>query len=270
MIKRLFPLFIIALLSFSACANGPLDPTPTLTPTVTNTATATPTLTPTATRTPTPTLTPTATETPTPKPTDTPRPSPTPTATDTPRPIHRYEGAGSDVVDVVTGGEPAVICITGNQADRYFGIETYDVNNDRIDVLVNTTSPYNGCRPLDWRDDEDTDRLIVDAIGPWEIEVIPFEVNERFMDFVAEIPGTVEGNGDDVIFIRRTNGDPDIARITGNDASRYFGVVQYSHNGIDILVNTTDPYDGVVLLDPSLILMEVVAMGPWTIEIETR
>ena len=55
-----------------------------------------------------------------------------------------------------------------------------------------------------------------------------------------------------------------IAHIIGNSASRYFGITSYDNSGetIDLLVNTTDPYEGTVVLKSDTVLFEINAVGP--------
>lgn len=221
----------------------------------TNAAAPTDTLVPDATPEPTNTPAPTAT----PLPTDTPVPTATPAATATPA---VYTGSGDAIVDVEKGPEPAVAYITGNASSRFFGVKSIDENNDVIDLLVNSTEPYEGIVPLDFGNSEHTHRFEVQANGPWTIEVRPLVSVERL-----EIPGTISGTGDYVFAI--VGGTPDKANITGNEASRFFGVKSYG-NFVDLLVNSTDPYDGTVLLDADTVVIEVQAVGDWTIEIETR
>jgi hypothetical protein len=78
----------------------------------------------------------------------------------------------------------------------------------------------------------------------------------------------VEGAGNAVVQLPRQLSGPTVVHITGNTNSRYFGVrtVETNHS----LVNTTDPYDGVRLLDrerDTSTALRVQASGVWTIEI---
>lgn len=83
-------------------------------------------------------------------------------------------------------------------------------------------------------------------------------------------PIVFEGVGDDIVTF-----EPKAARIvhiTGNASSRYFGVIPYKGNERKgSLVNTTDPYDGIVPLDFSdgdrTDSFEIKSEGPWRIEI---
>lgn len=85
-----------------------------------------------------------------------------------------------------------------------------------------------------------------------------------------EPPIVFEGVGDDIVTF-----EPKAARIvhiTGNASSRYFGVIPYKGDERKgSLVNTTDPYDGIVPLDfydgDHTDSFEIKSEGPWRIEI---
>lgn len=201
----------------------------------------------------------------TPKSTYTPRPTitrvPIKPPTFTPAPVI-FTGTGDSIIDY-DNSVPSLVHIIGNASSRYFSVTNYDVNNEYIDLLVNTTDPYDGICPLDFKDSEHTTRFQVSAEGAWTIEILPLSSMELLF-----IPGEISGKGDYIFTIR--GGTPDIATITGNSSSRYFGVYGYSDNGLDLLVNTTDPYAGMVLLDSTTIVIEVNAHGEWAINITTR
>jgi hypothetical protein len=210
----------------------------------------------------------TAAPTDTPKPTNTPKPTdtetPVPTNTTVPEPV-KVSGTGDKVVDAVNPFGAAIIHITGNKGSRYFGVTSYDASNTQLDGLVNTTDPYDGYRPLDFRDGQHTTRLEVKAIGAWTIEILPLSTAH-----VCTIPGSCSGNGDDVLILRGDS-KPDTAHITGNKSSRYFGVTSYGSDGhIGGLVNSTDVYDGEVIMSPQAVLLEIQAIGDWTVDVKTR
>jgi outer membrane lipoprotein SlyB len=64
-----------------------------------------------------------------------------------------------------------------------------------------------------------------------------------------------------------TGDAPSRATITGNAAGRYFGVRGYGSFS-ELLVNTTDPYEGTVRVDGSTMIIVVQAEGEWTIVFE--
>jgi len=155
--------------------------------------------------------------------------------------------------------EFGIIHIVGNAAGRFFAVENYGAGNERIGLLVNTTDPYDGVRPLDFRADEHTTRFQVQAVGNWTIEVLPITSARRL-----EVPGTIEGVGDDMIIL--LGGTPDLAKVKGNAGGRFFAVTGWGDRS-DLLVNTTDPYDGTVIVSPDTVILEVEAIGEWSIEI---
>lgn len=214
-----------------------------------------------------PTDAPEPTATYTPEPTATPIP---PTATLPPTPIPEImilEGSGDSIVDV-DEHNASVIHVTGNAEGRHFSVTSYDSNNDMIDVLVNTTDPYDGFVPLDWLDDEDTTRFEINSNGNWVIEIIPLAPIPEIQEHFLTVPGSYEGNGDDVIILQGNT--PDLVIITGNEESRYFGVFGWGRSGKDILVNTTDSYNGTVMLDSESFAITVTADGSWTIEVTEK
>jgi hypothetical protein len=253
--------------SAAAVATVASAPTVGMTPTATPPpATATPTDVP-ATPTPlppTPTVAPT--QTPTPTPTSTPEPTatpvpPTPTPTPVPEP-RAYSGTGADVVTIEKPGnadDAVLVFVRGNAAGRYFGVTSHGADGSQNDLLVNTTDPYEGVVLMDIRQGQVSTRLQVTADGEWYIELRPLVMARR-----VDVPGTIEGSGDDVFVVI---GDPDTAQISGNQADRYFGVVAYG-NRSHLLVNTTDPYDGRVIVPRDVVLVEVTAVGTWVITFE--
>lgn len=205
-----------------------------------------------------------------PEPTNTPRlistPSPAPTAT--PAPIQKpivLTGSGSAVVDVDKTSQSVLVHITGNAASRHFAVTNYGAGNKKYDLLVNTTDPYDGIRPLDFLDQEHTTRFEVKAADDWTIEIVPLDW-DRFRDEgrLVVVPGGYSGTGNDVFFVE---GDCDTATIAGNDAGRYFGIHAWYSNGRDLLVNTTDPFQGTVLMTKDTFAVEVVAVGSWSMDI---
>lgn len=147
----------------------------------------------------------------------------------------------------------------GNAASGYFGIESYDDAGEQVDLLVNTTDPYEGIVLMDLRNDEMTTRLQVTADDDWYIEIRPISSERR-----VSAPGAINGTGDEVFIL---DGDPDTAHIVGNAESRYFGVWAYGDSS-NLLVNETDPVDSRVIVSRDALLFEVTAVGGWEITFE--
>ncbi len=191
-------------------------------------------------------------------PTPTPIP-PTPTPLPEPK---AYSGSGSDVVAIEKpGGLDAVVIVhvVGNAESSYFGVTGFDEAGKQTDLLVNTTDPYDGITLLDARKGQTTTRLQVEAQGDWTIEVRPLAMARG-----AAVPGTTSGAGDDVLLL---DGEPDTAHIVGNAEGRYFGVIGHGKR-YDLLVNTTDPYDGRVIVNRDTVVIEVKATGEWEVTFE--
>lgn len=178
--------------------------------------------------------------------------------TPAPKPIE-FTGNGDSIVDFINPFDVAITHITGNASSHHFAVTNYGIDGNSIDLLVNTTDAYNGIRPLDFGRDEHTTRFEVKASDEWRIEILPI-TSAR----VLIVPGVIEGIGDDVIFL--DGATPDIAKINGNTESRHFAVISYGNHS-DLLVNTTDPYEGTVIIKGNSTTIEIKANGSWSIEI---
>lgn len=199
------------------------------------------------------TLTPSAT----PLPTNT--PIPTATNTPLPQPV-TLSGSGDSVVDVLWDG-PGILTITHNGGGN-FAIQSYDANNNYMDLLVNTIGNYQGTLPLDLLDREDTARFQITAGGSWQIVISPL-VSAR----VFELPAVITGVGDDVLIIRGGNADTIAADNQGNGN---FAVWSYSSSGRDLVFNEIAPYTGTALLKSDTFLLVIVAQSNWTLDIKSR
>jgi hypothetical protein len=216
--------------------------------------------------TPGPTSIPIPTETPGPTNTSvlTKNPEPTLTSTPLPGPV-KLSGKGDSVVDIDMKkiGGIGIAHIIGNKSSSFFAVQNYDAAGKRIDLLVNTTDPYDGYVPLDFLDGQHTTRLEINATGDWTIELIPLQSGHEL-----KVPGTLKGKGDEVLLLR--GGKPDTVKIVGNKSSGFFAVQSYDLSGYDLLVNTTDPYDGTVILSRDAIILVIKASDDWTIEIKSK
>ena len=167
-----------------------------------------------------------------------------------------FTGNGDDVVNINKTPGPALIYVQGGAPDTNFIVESYAPSSTSGRLLVDVLDSYQGIRPLDF-DGSRTTRLQVNTVGPWTIEIRPLSSMRS-----VGTAGTISGSGDEVF---KVTGSATEAHIQGNAASRYFGVTSYSLSGVyqDLLVNTTDPYDGTVVMSgPDII--EVQTTGPWS------
>ncbi len=81
------------------------------------------------------------------------------------------------------------------------------------------------------------------------------------------VASAYSGTGDDVVGIVKPNSEGVLAVITGNDAREHFAVEGLDGNQ-ELLVNTSDPYTGTILLDAQggeTTQLQVTATGRWTI-----
>jgi len=200
-----------------------------------------------------------------PAPTDIPEPTSTPEPTATPEPPPEpifLSGTGDSILNIEKPDLPMLAMIKGNSCSRYFGISNLNENNESIALLVNTTDPYEGIVPLDFLDYQWTKRFEVQSNCEWEISVVPLSEGRTLT-----VPGAIQGTGDEVFLLDGET--PDLIHVVGNRDGRYFGVTAYS-DWSDLVVNTTDPYDGTSILSEDVAVIEVQAVGEWQIEISSK
>lgn len=194
-------------------------------------------------------------------PTDTPPPIDTPVPTPPPDPVV-FNGSGDSIENVQMWNGPALLQTTGNDEGRHFAVIPHTVSGEQLLSMVNTTDPYSGQLLLP----EPINRLEISAPGAWTIEILPLSSARRL-----SVPGQIEGSGDEVLVL--DGGQPDIATVSGNQAGRHFSVVSYTIEGQQVfgsIVNTTDPYDGQILLEGETGILEVTAVGPWSISVDAQ
>lgn len=167
-----------------------------------------------------------------------------------------YSGTGDDVVQITPPEGKYVFRITGNQEGRHFSVKAYDSMAEYIDLLVNTTSQYSG---VTYDPTQSTAMLEVSATGDWTIELVSIYTMDALIS-----GNSISGEGDAVLQVFAPVLTADIQ---GNDASAHFSVKSYDMDGgyLDLLVNTTDPYSGTVMMGLDVSTLVISAEGPWTI-----
>ena len=169
-----------------------------------------------------------------------------------------YEGHGDDVISIESPEEgPVVLFIKGNEEGRHFAVKGYDDNDNATELFVNTSDPYAGTT-LD--DSGKTTVLEISAVGPWTIE----SQSIRGMRSL-ESPGTIEGTGDEVLLVE---GETNLIEVKGNEEERHFALKGYGDSGSYLIVNTTDVYEGKNRMESGTSVLEVNAVGDWSITIE--
>ena len=159
-----------------------------------------------------------------------------------------FTGSGDGIVQLTKHAPgPAAVRISGNRTSNHFKLRTLGTQ----DVVVLTTGPYEGVRPLDW-DGGNSTGFEVTATGPWSIEVLPLSA-------MATFDKSFKGEGDQVIHF---TGDGLVARITPNDDGRIYNVRTLNPNGRHRSV--VNPQGRI---DTGPQFFHIQAAGSWTLSI---
>lgn len=180
------------------------------------------------------------------------------------RPVH-ITGSGDDLVSINKSDTAAVIDIkyTG---DGNFAVQTYDKNNEQIELLVNTIGSYSGRLLMDIRDTDHTERIQVESEGKWDMTITPLEsANIK----IIGLPGIYSSSGDNIFMF--SPGNVDYARIDAPQSKGNFAVYVWSEGqGRDLIVNEIGAFTGKIILPRDAFLIEVFAEGPWSIEVQRK
>jgi hypothetical protein len=172
----------------------------------------------------------------------------------TPTVSNIYTGNGDDVIEIELLPEISVFQITGNADGRHFSVKGYNSDGDSTDLFVNTSDVYNGT-VID--PTQETSLLEISATGEWEVEV-----SSIYSQQMISIGDTINGSGDEILLIKSYG---KTASISGNPNERHFAVKTYGAAGNDLLINTTDVYDGKVMLNSEPVILEISAVGEWSV-----
>lgn len=176
--------------------------------------------------------------------------------------IKTYSGSGDDVVVLDKYEDWFVFEVDGNQAEAYFGVIAYNKSGERLTALVNTSDSYHG---IVYDKTQSAATLEVKAKGSWTITV------KSLYDMRYSMKGSkIKGSGDEVILFSTDKGKSATATVKGNAGEKYFGIIGYDKYGerISAYVNTSDKYDGKVLLKGDPVIFEIKASGDWEISFE--
>lgn len=170
-----------------------------------------------------------------------------------PQAVH-YSGTGDDVLTISPPEGVYVFRINGNGDGKHFAVWGYDAEGNRTELFVNTTEPYSGVT-LD--PSLSTALLEITATGDWEIELVS----------IYEMPtigqgDSIEGFGDSVMLI---SSHGLTASIVGNSVSAHFAVKSYGSSNYNLMVNTTEPYEGKVMIKGNPFILTVTSEDSWTI-----
>ena len=164
-------------------------------------------------------------------------------------------GSGDNVLTLDPIPFQYYLHVTGNAEGKHFAVKGYDADNQGTELFVNTTKPYEG-QTYDKK--QATVLLEVKATGDWTIELVPVSTLNT-----VQAGETVTGAGDTMF---RLEGSPATAAVEGNADGKHFAVKGYIGDRSDLMVNTTDPYSGTVMVKPDTELISVDAEGDWSIQ----
>ena len=175
--------------------------------------------------------------------------------------LKMYSGSGDDVVILEPVDDWFIFDIEGS-GDGYFGVIAYDKTGERLSALVNTTGSYHG---IVFDETQSAATLEIKAKGDWTIKVL--SIYEARYGYKGS---KVKGNGDEVILFYTNNGKSATATIKGNADEKYFGIIGYDKTGerITAYVNTTEKYDGKVLLKGDPVIFVIKSGSDWEINFE--
>ena len=172
-----------------------------------------------------------------------------------------YTGSGDNVIfldpEELSVFGVWVLYVKGNSTDNYFAVKGWDANDNGTELFVNTTSPYEGIT-VDLT--QTTTQLEITASGEWTVEI-----RSVFSCDSIDSTAPYTGSGDSFLLIV---GEPKTAHIQGNNGKNFFAVKTYGLTDNELLVNTTDAYDGTVKCKGEPLMMEITAENSWCIELQ--
>ncbi len=146
--------------------------------------------------------------------------------------------------------------------DGNFIVQSFDRNNESVDLIVNEIGPYHGTNLFNFFNDEEATSLQVEADGNWSMTIYP--LHKSYLDRITLRGSRASGNFDDVICFPEDKYSMISANYSGDDN---FIVTSISfENGSDLLFNEIGVTNGTMLLPHSSFMLIVNAIGNWTID----
>ena len=168
-----------------------------------------------------------------------------------------YDGSGDSVLKIDHPEGVYVFYVKGNSESKHFAVKGYDSKGNRTELFVNTTEPYEG---ITIDPDQETVSLEISSKGSWHIEVRSIWT----CDVINETETPYKGTGDSIVLIDTS---ATMATIEGNAAEKHFAMKSYGDRK-NLMVNTTDAYTGTVMVKYNPSILEVNAVGDWSIILE--
>lgn len=170
------------------------------------------------------------------------------------------EGSGDTATDTFSLTPGLAFFSAEHTGGSNFVLEFMDENGNQLNLLVNEIGSYNGTTAATIPDSGEY-LLNVTADGSWNIDI-----TQSIPSDVPSAPTTLEGNGDDVVFV---NLDSGLTHLEFSHLGESNFIVMV--NDQNLLVNEIGNYEGSQaqqVQDPGTYAISVKADGNWSIQIE--
>lgn len=171
----------------------------------------------------------------------------------------QLSGSGDTATDAIELKGGYAVFEAEHNGGRNFAVHLQDENGNNLELLINTIGSYSGKTFAEIPSDGDY-YLNVVADGAWN-----FKISQSPPPTLDKIPGTIQGHGDDVVFVDAKSGNYKMT--AKHNGERNFVVFL---NGSNLLVNTIGSYDGSqrqVLEDTGIYAFVINADGEWSIDL---
>ena len=189
--------------------------------------------------------------------------APTTTTTEAPEMMAEGSGIGDDLVEFSIVKTATAVTFTHNGTGA-FKVQDLGADLEPAGLLIDTTGPYQGTRPLQW--EAASGGFEITADGDWTYSVFN-------IDYARHEDCPIEGDGDDVVVVNdlkpaggfETSGSHlvDVAF----DGDTTFGIWIWGFGPTEHLVDTTGPFAETVTVPDGMAIWDITANGgAWTIE----
>ncbi len=172
----------------------------------------------------------------------------------------KLSGSGDKSTDLIKLEPGFAVFEASYSGGGNFIIQLADENGNMVDLLVNEIGSYSG-KTFASIPSGGNYYLDVTASGNWNISIA-----QEAPPSYGELPGTIRGNGDDVVFMEASEGN---YKFTSSHQGSSNFIVRL--NGSGLLVNEIGNYSGSVrqrLGTDGIYAFVVNADGPWSIKVE--
>lgn len=168
-------------------------------------------------------------------------------------PVLEFNGTGDSTVALDPPG-PRVARIE-HRGSGPFSVTGLDANGAEVETLVEAEGPYTGSVAVDFRDEQDSRSLAIEADGEWSIRMVPVESLEP-------LPGGFTGSGDNVVLY---TGGVGPVRLTHSGSGAFkVNYFEIRTRDIETIVDETGPFEGTAeLRGPAFVWVK--ADGDWSI-----